>query len=230
MSKNAGGYMGIQIGKLGPAVGSMWKGKNVYRSHNPFVKNPRTPEQQAQRAKFGVLSRLARVFSPASNFGFAYKANSEHIAQRSVFMKVNKDVLTLDASVIQIDWDLIACADGPVTPATFGTPTFADGKITVPVTSTMEGVGLALDNDRISLLAVLPDKGVSLFAEVDRAGASQLEINVPAAYLTDENPVAELYGFTRTTVSEETFVEGYNGFMYPNMASVSTHIATLNLH
>jgi hypothetical protein len=230
MSKNAGGYMGIQIGKLGPAVGSMWKGKNVYRSHNPFVKNPRTPEQQAQRAKFGVLSRLARVFSPASNFGFAYKANSEHIAQRSVFMKVNKDVLTLDASVIQIDWDLIACADGPVTAATFGTPTFADGKITIPVASSMEGIGLALDSDKVCVLAVINGGIGSLFAEVDRTGATQLEINVPAAYLTDENPVAELYGFTRTTVSEETFVEGYNGFMYPNMASVSTHIATLNLH
>ncbi len=34
--------MGIQIGKLGPAVGSMWKGKNVYRSYNPFVKPPPT--------------------------------------------------------------------------------------------------------------------------------------------------------------------------------------------
>ncbi len=49
MSKNAGGYMGIQIGKLGPAVGSMWKGKNVYRSYNPFVKPP--PHSWAARAE-----------------------------------------------------------------------------------------------------------------------------------------------------------------------------------
>ena len=229
MSKNSGGYMGIQIGKLGPAVGSMWKGRNVYRSYNPFVKNPRTPEQQLQRAKFSILTKLARVFSPASNYGFAYKADSEGMTQRNIFIKLNKDALTYNDPDFVINYADIRCADGPVTPATFGTPTFADGKITVPVTSTMEGVGLALDNDRISLLAVLPDKGVSLFAEVDRAGASQLEINVPAAYLADEAPVAELYGFTRTTVSEETFVDGYNGSMYPNMASVSKHIATLNL-
>ena len=162
--------MGIQIGKLGPAVGSMWKGKNVYRSYNPFVKNPRTSEQQKQRTKFALLSNLARVFSPASNFGFAYKANSERIAQRSVFMKVNKDALTYNEPGFNINWDQIQCADGPVTAAVFGTPTFANGKITIPVTSTMEGVGLALDNDRISLLAVLPNNGVSLFAEVDRAG------------------------------------------------------------
>ena len=230
MSKNAGGYMGIQIGKLGPAVGSMWKGKNVYRSYNPFVKNPRTSEQQKQRTKFALLSNLARVFSPASNFGFAYKANSERIAQRSVFMKVNKDALTYNEPGFNINWDQIQCADGPVTAATFGTPTFANGKITIPVTSTMEGVGLALDSDKVCVLAVVNGGIVSLFAEVDRAGASQLEIDVPAAYLSDENPSAELYGFTRTTVTEETFVEGYNGSMYPYMASMSTHIATLNLH
>ena len=229
MSKNAGGYMGIQIGKLGPAVGSMWKGKNIYRSYNPFVKNPRTPEQQAQRAKFSVLSRLARAFSPASNFGFAYKANSEHVAQRSVFMKMNKNVVTFNDPNFDVDYAKISCADGPVTAATFGTPTFADGKITIPVASTMEGIGLALDNDKVCVLAVINGGIGSLLAEVDRTGATKVEINVPAAYLTAENPVAELYGFTRTTVSEETFVEGYNGSMYPNMASVSTHIATLNL-
>ena len=41
--------MGIQIGKLGPAVGSMWKGKNVYRSYKPFVKPP--PRSWAARAE-----------------------------------------------------------------------------------------------------------------------------------------------------------------------------------
>lgn len=221
--------MGIQIGKLGPAVGVMWKGRNVYRSYNPFVKNPRTAEQIKQRSKFALLSNLARVFSPASNFGFAYKANSERIAQRNVFMKMNKDSLTYNEPVFNINWDQIDCADGPVTPATFGTPTFANGKITIPVTNTMEGVGLALDSDKVCVLAVVNGGIVSLFAEVGRAGASQLEIDVPAAYLAEGDAVAELYGFTRTTVTEETFVEGYNGSMYPNMASMSTHIATLNL-
>ena len=67
MRKNSGGYMGIQIGKLGPAVGSMWKGRNVYRSYNPFVKNPRTPEQLKAREKFTILTQLARMFSPASS-------------------------------------------------------------------------------------------------------------------------------------------------------------------
>lgn len=220
--------MGIQIGKLGPAVGSMWKGRNVYRSYNPFVKDPRTAEQQKQRTKFSTLSNLARVFSPASNFGLAYKADSEHIAQRSVFMKMNKDSLTYNEPLFDINWDQIQCADGPVTAATFGNPTFANGKITIPITSTMEGVGLALDNDKICVLAVVNGGIASLFAEVDRAGASQLEIDVPAAYLDEVGTVAKLYGFTRTTVTEDTFVEAYNGVMYPKMASVSTFIGSID--
>ena len=219
--------MGIQIGKLGPAVGVMWKGRNVFRSYNPYVKNPRTPRQQQARAKFALLSKLAKVFSPAANYGFAYKAYSERLAQRNVFMKVNKDALTYNEPDFVINWDQIACAEGSVSAATFGSPSFANGKITIPVTNTMEGVGLALDSDRICVLSVVNGGIVSLYVEVDRAGASQLEIDVPAAYLSDENPSAELYGFTRTTVSEETFVEAYNGSMYPIMSSSSTHIATM---
>lgn len=222
--------MGIQIGKLGPAVGVMWKGRNVYRSYNPFVKDPRTAGQIEQREKFKVLSRLARVFSPASNLGLAYKADSERIAQRNVFMKMNKDVVTYSAEVVTINWDNIECADGPVTPAVFGTPTFANGKITIPITNTMEGVGLALDTDSIYVLAVINGGICSLVGETGRAGASSIEIEVPAAYLSDEDPVAELYGFTMTTVSEDTFVEAYNGVMYPKMASMSTYIGSIDLH
>ena len=57
MSKNSGGYMGVQVGKLGPAVGSMWKGRNIFRAYNPFVKNPRTEKQQLQRARFSVIAK-----------------------------------------------------------------------------------------------------------------------------------------------------------------------------
>lgn len=222
--------MGIQIGKLGPAVGVMWKGRNVYRSYNPFVKNPRTAGQIEQRAKFKVLSGLARVFSPASNLGLAYKANSERIAQRSVFMKMNKDVVAYSAGNVTINWSDIVCADGPVTAAVFGTPTFANGKITIPITEAMQGVGLALDNDSINVLAVINGGVCCLMADIDRAGAQSLEIEVPAAYLSETDPTAELYGFTVTTVNEDTFVDGYNGVMYPKMASMSTFIGSIDLH
>jgi acetyltransferase-like isoleucine patch superfamily enzyme len=35
----------------------MWKGRNIYRAYNPFVKNPRTEKQQLQRARFGVIAK-----------------------------------------------------------------------------------------------------------------------------------------------------------------------------
>lgn len=222
--------MGIQIGKLGPAVGVMWKGRNVYRSYNPFVKNPRTAGQIEQRAKFKELSGLARVFSPASNLGLAYKANSERIAQRSVFMKMNKDVLAYDGQDVSINWNEIRCADGPVTAAIFGNPSFANGKITIPIANTMEGVGLALDDDSIYVLAVINGGICSLVGETGRAGATSIEIEVPTAYLNETDPTAELYGFTMTTVTEDTFVEAYNGVMYPKMASMSTFIDSIDLH
>lgn len=65
MSKNTQGYLGPQIGKLGPAVGFLWKGRNNYRSYNPFVRNPKTPAQVEARAKFKLLAQTARLLSQA---------------------------------------------------------------------------------------------------------------------------------------------------------------------
>lgn len=65
MSKNTQGYLGPQIGKLGPAVGFLWKGRNIFRSYNPFVRNPKTPAQVEARAKFKLLAQTARLLSQA---------------------------------------------------------------------------------------------------------------------------------------------------------------------
>lgn len=40
MSKVSKGYMGEVIGKLGPAVGRQWKGKNVMSAYQKFPHNP----------------------------------------------------------------------------------------------------------------------------------------------------------------------------------------------
>ena len=59
MGKLYGGYMGGFSGKLGPAVGYMWNGKWCVRSKPGVVRNPRTPEQVAQREMFKREVQLA---------------------------------------------------------------------------------------------------------------------------------------------------------------------------
>lgn len=224
--------MGIQVGKLGPAVGVMWKGRNVYRSYNPFVKNPRTPEQIVQRRKFSLLAQFNRVFSPASNFGFAYKAKTEKTMQRAIFMKVNKDIVTISGETSQVNFDAIQVSEGPITNVVFGTPTIVTnpggGKsIEVPITQDMRNIGLATDKDIVRVYAFFTVNGI-MTSEVGERLNSDGKINVPIPEGIDDQEV-HLYGFTSANVNEPTFVEGYNGNMYPEMASPTAYIGQVTL-
>ena len=59
MAKQTVGYLGGFQGTLGPAIGYMWNGKWCVRSKPGVVRNPRTPEQVAQREMFKREVRLA---------------------------------------------------------------------------------------------------------------------------------------------------------------------------
>ena len=107
--------MGTQVGKLGPAVGSMWKGRNVYRAYNPFVKNPRTEKQLLVRARFKTMADLARAFAQATNFGYKRLANNLHTTTRGLFHRDNWPAVhanTVDS--VTIDYADLVCAKGDI--------------------------------------------------------------------------------------------------------------------
>lgn len=236
MSKNAQGYMGIQIGKLGPAVGSMWKGRNVYRGYNPFVKNPKTEKQVLQRSQFSLMNKLARALSPAINLGFSYKAKAERTTERGLFYKANHGIVhgtSPDELSISLDANVVL-AEGPLANVTFGTPSYDTTTHLISVPFSDSGMGCARPDDQILVFAALADE-VSL-DDVDhlfllrgsavRSDIESIEIPVPEAV---SGTTVALYGFARTTVQEATYIEDYSGFVYPNMTSPSSFIGTLPL-
>ena len=226
MSKNTQGYLGPQIGKLGPAVGFLWKGRNIYRSHNPFVRNPKTPAQVEARAKFKLLAQTARLLSPAINLGYAYKADAERNTTRALFTRENYHLLSYDQGQPDIDMTLLSLADGPLTPVAFGTPSLSDLTLTVPIANSYSGIGCALDSDRVHLLVANRTKDMAILVSAARTD-TQLQASLPDTFSGTQ---VELYGFVTTSVTEPTFIPAYNGNVYPKMSSISTHIATLNLH
>ena len=225
MSKNTQGYLGPQIGKLGPAVGFLWKGRNIYRSHNPFVRNPKTPAQVEARAKFKLLAQTARLLSPAINLGYAYKADSERTTTRGLFVKENFHLLSYDQGQPDIDMTLLSLADGPLTPVAFGTPSLSDLTLTVPIANSYSGIGCALDSDRVHLLVANRTKDMAILVSAARTD-TQLQASLPDTFAGTQ---VELYGFVTTSVTEPTFIPAYNGNVYPKMSSISTHIATMQV-
>ena len=225
MSKNTQGYLGPQIGKLGPAVGFLWKGRNIYRSHNPFVRNPKTPAQVEARAKFKLLAQTARLLSPAINLGYAYKADSERNTTRALFTRENYHLLSYDQGQPDIDMTLLSLADGPLTPVAFGTPSLSDLTLTVPIANSYSGIGCALDSDRVHLLVANRTKDMAILVSAARTD-TQLQASLPDTFSGTQ---VELYGFVTTSVTEPTFIPAYNGNVYPKMSSISTHIATMDV-
>lgn len=58
------GITGKLSGKMGSAVFRVREGQQVVTQYNPIVKNPNTAGQQAQRAKFKLMSQLAAIMAP----------------------------------------------------------------------------------------------------------------------------------------------------------------------
>ena len=87
MSKNSQGYMGPQIGKLGPAIGYLWKGRQVFRGYNPFVKDRNSEKQQLVRTRFKAVNSLMNSIGAAVNLGsdqpWTEKSNTRDVRYRT---------------------------------------------------------------------------------------------------------------------------------------------------
>ena len=226
MSKNYSGYMGPQIGKLGPAVGFKWKNKNVFRAYNPWPKNPNTQKQQDARQIFGAMASLSRLMSTAINFGFKFQADAEGTTTRGLFMKKNKGVITLTGGTKTIDYSSLKVAEGSLTSPLFGTADF-DTPEQIKVSFESMVVGPATKDDEVLILVVNPDFDQAIVAKGTRGnGSSNVTVNVPAPW---GGTTVHIYGFARATVEEPTFIENYNGNIYPGQPSNSVYIGSGNV-
>ena len=59
MSLVYNGYMGPVIGRLGPVVGYLWRGRPVFRAYVRHIHYPNTQQQQAERQWFVAMVRFA---------------------------------------------------------------------------------------------------------------------------------------------------------------------------
>ena len=229
MSTNTGGILGTQHGKVGPVVGSTWKRIPVYRAYNKFVRNPKTAAQTENRTKFSFSVELARIFSKAVNFGFRHKADSESKTPRNIFVSKNFSLVTVtdgEPSIPTASLQNLLLAEGPMEQPPLATPTASALNISV-VLDEWDGTGLALPSDRIAIVAYCPGKNsVKVFNDKSREDHGTILCECPASWADEK---VEVYAFAYATVTEDTFVTDYNGFLYPNMASNSAFLGEVTL-
>lgn len=218
--------MGPQIGKLGPAVGFKWKNKNVFRAYNPWPKNPNTQKQQDARQIFGAMASLSRLMSTAINFGFKFQADAEGTTTRGLFMKKNKGVITFTGGTKTIDYSSVKLAEGSLSKPLFGTPDFdTPGQMEVSYESNVTGP--ATKDDQIIILAVNPSIDEAVVGKGTRGnGSSSISVVMPSHWAGME---VHVYGFARATIEEPTFIEDYNGNIYPGQPSDSSYLGKGNV-
>lgn len=79
--------------KAGNLVFYTRAGEQIARAKAEFVRNPKTSSQLLVRAKFAVLTRLAKAFDPALDLGFARLVDALH-SSRNFFFRQNYEAVT----------------------------------------------------------------------------------------------------------------------------------------
>ncbi len=99
------GILGGFSNKVGPVVGSSWKGIDVIRSMPLSVANPNTPAQQAQRGRFSVITEFASTLL-GSVVKPLWDRNAKQMSGYNAFIQENikavKPDLTIDPSLVVI--------------------------------------------------------------------------------------------------------------------------------
>ena len=187
MSKNFKGYMGDQIGKLGTAVGSRWKGKMIYRAYQGKVRNPKSDAQVLVRARLSLLSKLATVFMPVIGIGMRSGANKRQMTQGNLFVKLNQAAVTGNAGSLTADYATLKVSDGELMGVSIGTPSYSTPlHVTATVTANNHGTWGTSMNDKVYLAAYCPDENqAACSAAVARGEEDEtptLDLTVPTTW------------------------------------------------
>lgn len=91
------GITGGLSGKMGSAVFRQRGGQTIATQYQPIVKNPNTEGQQAQRARFKLMSQLAAIMAPGfGTMSVTKRASKGKPSQRNAFQQLNFPLVEVD--------------------------------------------------------------------------------------------------------------------------------------
>jgi len=190
------GFLGPFTGKVGGAVGAIWKGINYIKEYK-IPANPNTAGQQAQRLKFKTVVALAQSLIPTlvTTFWnpFAVKMSGFNYLVKNIFPNMSSTGLIEPAAQMTKGTleDLVSNT------ATYATAT---GDVVATYSSTINGNGLATDLVGILCISKIDNSilGYQASGEVRSDGSTTITI---ATGLTATNVIVFIWA-SRGTGSE----------------------------
>lgn len=132
MAKAYEGILGPVVGKIGPVVGYLWRGKPVFRAYVEHIRYPNSERQQRERDWFVAMVRLAAVARQALLLGMRQKAAAAQMTEGNWFVRRNKQHFRHENGTLHVDYERLMLSEGPVAPVTGTSAAVApDGVLTV---------------------------------------------------------------------------------------------------
>ena len=202
MAKQSAGYMGGFSGKLGTAVGYMWRGKWCIRAHNPYPANPRTPKQVEHREMFKQEVQLAATMRRAVNLGFKEVSYAMGMTPYNLFVHLNQHAFSLREGVFTVDYSALSLSTGPLEESVYEAPEWtSDNVLTV---NFARGGGRRSDYVRLYIYCPEVNSGI-LTAPVYR-DAKKISTMLPSMFAGREVHVYGLVNNDEGLWAETTYV------------------------
>lgn len=119
MGKQTSGINGGFRGKVGNAVGYMWRGQWCLRAKPRNYHDAKTEKQLEQRSLFKASVAFAGRLKDILRIGFLQPALKMHKTECNYFLMLNKRCLAWDGEAMTVDYENLRLSEGPVAPVAF---------------------------------------------------------------------------------------------------------------
>lgn len=129
MGKTDFGFMAGFSGRVGNLIGYRWRGRMCVRTMPSQYRDARTPEQLQQRTLFKAVVQLASQARQVLKKGMYAVSVDAQMTESNYFMRINKRCFAVAVGTqgeLQIDYENLLLADGPVAPVAFCEPQMID--------------------------------------------------------------------------------------------------------
>lgn len=182
MAKQYYGYLSPVIGKLGPSVGFIWKGRAVMRAYVSNIRYPNTVLQQAERDWFISMVRFAATARSALLLGMRQLAYSEQMTESNVFVKHNK--YCFDREGGGCNYGRLQLSFGCVAPVMALTTTVDEGVLRCTFRR-HSGTAMCHGSDKVYIYVYDSRSGCGLLSQAVRRGDGMVAMRLPDGWVAE---------------------------------------------
>jgi len=202
------GILGKVNGKVGPVVGSKWKGLNTLRAYQPKPHNPKTTAQKIQRYKFKLLVALGRKCLPFIRVSLA-KAYA-NMSGYNAFVKLNlSTAISGTYPSFTINYPNLLVASGTLTGIDTVSVANAAGRKVILTWTDNTGEGNAASTD-VGMILLIDTSNRFMFEDITSSVRSTGTLTITCPVFCVGNTVYAYIAFKNPTTGEIS-ISSYDG-------------------